>query len=116
VLGTISLTLPTGCPYDLNGDGICDGGGCMDVWRITYQNNYMSLYELDPWGTDSLIQTVYFGATTVYTACDPFRCGGTGSAWAAPTAYNSPTWPPKISARLATVVNSGRFYDPNRTC
>jgi hypothetical protein len=116
VTGNINLKLPTGCPYDTNGDGICDGGGCMDVWRITTESNFLSLYELDPWGADTLIQTVYFAPTTVYTACDPWSCRATGSTWVAPTAYDSPSWPPKADARVATVVNSGRYSDPSRTC
>lgn len=116
VLGTVYLRAQTSCPYDSNGDGICDKGGCKDIAGVTASNNYFSLYELDPICCDELVQSVYFPQTTAMLACAPRRCPAAGSAWVKPSFYDSPSWPPKVDGQVAIAVSSGTFSDPNGTC
>jgi hypothetical protein len=116
VLGTLYFDIPTDCPFDTNNDGACDSGGCRDVSNITYDTPFMSLYELDRWGTDEIVQTLYYGTLAIFPWCEPWRCSAAGSSWETPTFYDNPSWPPKVDAHLAMVLNWGSFVDRSGIC
>ena len=116
VHGTKNVDIPVRCPVDSDGDGVADQGGCKDLKTYASGVNFMSLYELDPVCCDDLIQTVYFPETVVTLTCDVFGCAPAGSDWVTPTAYDSPSSPPKVYAELATAVNWGEFLDNNGAC
>lgn len=116
VLGTYYGAVQSSCPYDSNGDGYCDSGGCRDFQGIWLGSSYMSLYELDPICCDELVQSVYFPATWAPLNCTPWGCPAAGSDWVNPNMYDSPSWPPKVSAQFAMVSNWGVFSDPYNTC
>ena len=116
VLGTYYGGVPASCPYDSDGDGYCDTGGCRDFQGIWLGSSYMSLYELDPICCDDLVQTIYFPATWIPLTCTPWGCPAVGSEWVSPNLYDSPSWPPKVSAQFAMVENWGFFSDPYDTC
>ena len=116
ILGTQSVDVPVRCPVDTNGDGTADQGGCKDVTTYSHGANFMSLYELDPTSTDELIQTIYFPPTPVALSCDVLSCPATGSQWAPPLFYQSPSSPAKVYAEMATVVNNGTFVDTSGAC
>jgi hypothetical protein len=116
VLGTYYGQVAAKCPYDSNGDGYCDSGGCRDFPGIWLESSYMSRYELDPICCDDLVQTVYFPATWVPLNCSPWGCPAAGSQWVSPNFYASPSSPPKVRAQFAMVSNSGVFLDPNNSC
>jgi hypothetical protein len=116
VLGTYYGQMPASCPRDTDGDGFCDAGGCRDYPGIRLDSSYMSLYELDPICCDELVQTVYFPATWVPLDCTPWGCAAAGSDWVSPSAYDSPSWPPKVNAQFAMVANWAVFSDPRNIC
>jgi hypothetical protein len=116
VLGTYTGQMASSCPYDTNGDGYCDAGGCKDFQGVYLQSAYMSLYELDPICCDDLVQTVYFPATWIPLSCTPWSCPAAGSQWVNPSGYDSPSSPAKIRAQFAIATNWGTFSDPNRNC
>lgn len=64
-----------------------DSGGCFDIEGVQFgsSNNYMSLYELDPWDDDEFVQTLYFpNPMYAVLACgSPDYCGG-ASGWQSP--------------------------------
>jgi uncharacterized protein (TIGR03437 family) len=110
------VDVPVRCPFDSNGDGAVDQGGCKDVKSYASGTNFMSLYELDPVCCDDLVQTVYFPDTVVDLTCDVFGCAPAGSNWVAPSAYDSPNSPVKVQAELATAVAWGEFLDNGGGC
>lgn len=114
--GTKYVDLRTTCPFDSDGDGFCDTGGCKDISSYSEMNHFMSIYELDPWDHDSLVQTLYFPPLTVSLSCDPWGCPIAGSQWAGPARYDSPLWPPKIYAEAAIAVGWGLFRDTAHVC
>jgi hypothetical protein len=116
VLGTYYGEVPASCPYDTNGDGYCDAGGCTDFPGIYLGSAYMSLYELDPICCDDLVQSVYFPATWIPLSCTPWGCPAVGSQWVNPNSYDSPSSPPKVRAQFAIVNNRGLFSDPYGNC
>jgi hypothetical protein len=116
VLGTYYGQMAASCPYDSNGDGYCDSGGCRDFQGIWLGSSYMSLYELDPVCCDDLIQTVYYPATWAPLNCSPWGCPAAGSQWVNPNLYDSPPSPPKISAQFAIASNPAVFSDPGNNC
>jgi hypothetical protein len=116
VLGTIFGQAASSCPSDTNGDGYCDAGGCRDFQGIWLESSYMSLYELDPAGSDELVQTIYFPSTWIPLTCTPFSCGAAGSEWVDSNRYDSPAWPAIVKAQFAMADNWGVFSDPNRAC
>jgi uncharacterized protein (TIGR03437 family) len=116
VLGTQTIDVPARCPFDTDGNGIADQGGCKDVTSYSHGNNFMSIYELDPLGPDELLQTLYFPPMPVSLKCDLLSCPAAGSDWLAPSFYQSPSSPAKIYAEMATVVNYGTFVDSNKVC
>jgi hypothetical protein len=113
--GTAYAHVPTSCPFDSDGDRICDTGGCKDISSYS-QTQFMSVYELDFWDHDDIVQTLYFPEVTVSLRCDVFGCPIAGSQWARPAYYDSPGWPPIIHAEAAIVVGWGLFRDPWRSC
>ncbi|MGH9631033.1 MAG: hypothetical protein ACRD7E_22215 [Bryobacteraceae bacterium] len=116
VLGTFYGAVGASCPYDTNGDGYCDSGGCKDFPGIYLESAYMSLYELDPLASDDLVQSVYFPATWIPLNCTPWSCPAAGSQWVNPNKYDSPAYPARVRSQFAMVSNWGTFSDPNRTC
>ena len=76
----------------------------------------MSLYELDPFDRDDLVQTLYFPQLTVSLACDSWGCPINGSEWVGPVAYDSPWWQARVYAEVAIVVGWGLFRDPVQVC
>jgi hypothetical protein len=116
VHGTSYLNLATTCPFDSDGDRICDTGGCSALSAYTQASHFMSLYELDTWATDDLVQTLYFPEMTVPLTCNAWGCGIAGSQWVSPAYYQNPSWPPKAYNEAAIVVGWGSFSDPNRVC
>lgn len=110
--GTKGVALAVSCPRDTNGDGICDQGGCKEIYSYSEGTNWMSLYELDPFnpllpwcGIDDHVETLYFPATAVYLSCTVGYCYGGGSPWYSPTSG----W--VTSVQLAMVVNFGVYQD-----
>ncbi|MEZ5353259.1 MAG: hypothetical protein R2762_11535 [Bryobacteraceae bacterium] len=116
VHGTVTVEIPVRCPIDSNGDGVADAGGCADLATYTHSRNFMSLYELDRFTGNDLVQTLYFPPTPVRLRCTVSGCEPAGSEWVAPEAYDSPASPPKAFAEMATVVNSGQFVAANGAC
>ena len=116
VHGTVTVDIPVRCPRDTNNDGVADEGGCRDVREHISTGNYMSLYELDPITGNDLIQTVYFPQTVMPLNCAVAGCPASGSDWVTPSGHDSPRDPAKVFAELATLVNSGTFLDPQRSC
>ena len=116
VLGTYYGEVAATCPYDSDGDGYCDTGGCTDFQGIWLGSSYMTLYELDPICCDDLVQTVYFPATWIPLNCTPWYCPAAGSEWVSPNLYDSPAWPRKVNAQSAMASNYGVFLDRYDTC
>jgi len=116
VLGTRTVNVQVGCPVDVNNDGTADEGGCADVRVYRHTPNFMSLYELDPLTGDELVQSLYFPGTPVPTTCVALSCPAAGSEWVAPNGYDNPKDRAVVYAELATVVNSGRFFDAAGVC
>jgi hypothetical protein len=112
VHGTKGFGAWVNCPQDTTGDGMCDTGGCLDVYSFGEWNNWMTLYELDPaipwpWcGKDDLVETLYFPPTVVHLTCDVSGCWAAGSSWMTPS---SGSW--ATHAEMAMVVNFGVYYD-----
>lgn len=115
VLGTQNFDVPVACPSTSNGSSF-DRGGCAEVPDYTRTDNFISLYELDPITGDELIQSLYFPAIQVPLKCTPWGCPPTGSEWANPIGWDSPSTPAKVFAEMAIVVNSGTFVDSAGAC
>jgi uncharacterized protein (TIGR03437 family) len=113
VLGTQTVDLPAACPAS-NGINF-DRGGCSEVASYSRNDNFMSMYELDPITGDELIQSVYYPSIVVPLKCNAWGCPIAGSDWANPIAWQSPS-EPKVFAEMAIVVNSGAFLDPSNVC
>jgi len=112
VHGTTGISLAVDCPHDTDGDGVCDAGGCSDVWSYSSGTNWMTVYELDDWfGGDDLVQSMYFPSLSVDLSCDVWGCDSAGGNWVAPSYYDSPSWPAKIYAQMSMVVNYGWYVD-----
>jgi hypothetical protein len=116
VHGTIGYDVWTSCPYDWNGDGACDTGGCLNMTSMGTSNNFMTLYELDKCDEDELVQSLYFPATTAYTSCSIWGCSAAGSNWVTPTFYDTPSWPPIVYSEFALIYNGAYFIDQNYYC
>lgn len=116
VHGTKYIDMPVRCPFDSNGDGIPDKGGCSDLMDYASGANFMSLYELDPVCCDQLVQTVYFPQVSVKLTCDALGCAPVASEWVSPVSWDSPVSPAKVFAEFAMIVNWGGFVNQNRTC
>ena len=116
VHGTITVDIPVRCPVDTNGDRVPDQGGCKDVQQYSSGTNFLSLYELDPVCCDELVQTVYYPQTVAPLTCDIFGCAANSSPWVDPVFWDSPAFPAKVHAQMATLVNWGAFVDDKRAC
>lgn len=116
VLGTLTVDVRVGCPVDTNNDGTPDEGGCADVRVYRSTQNFMSLYELDPFTGDELVQTLYFPGTPIPANCLALSCPAVGSEWVAPDGYDSPKDQAVVYAELATVINNGTFHDFSDVC
>lgn len=114
VLGTQTVDLPATCPVS-NGSSF-DQGGCSAVTSYARSNNYMSLYELDPFTGDELIQSVYYPGTLAALKCNAWGCPTATSDWVDPIDWDSPKEPRKVFAQMAMIVNSGTFVDTNNQC
>jgi hypothetical protein len=70
-------------PYDSNGDGQADAGGCQpyDGFQMAYANSFMDVYETDPLG-DDYVTTLTLPYMTVTLSCPDYsRCVATSSQW-----------------------------------
>jgi hypothetical protein len=105
------------CPYDIDANGTCDIGGCLDTANYTLSNNWMSLYELDhpllllP---HDLVTTLYFNDVTAYLSCDVWGCYDGSSAWEGESSQTSPV--AEVSANLAVAVINIGFSDTWGQC
>lgn len=115
VLGTQTVDIPVSCPASSDGRTF-DRGGCASVREYTRTDNFMSLYELDPVTGDELIQSLYFPALTVETGCNAWGCPAAGSPWADAVRWDSPSFPAKVFAQMAIIVNSGTFVNTGNAC
>lgn len=113
--GGYYMDLSASCPYDWDGDGQCDSGGCKDITSLSFGTNYMTIYELDPLDSDELVQTPYFPNTTVPLTCDRYGCYSNISSWVSPTSYDSPTTG-RLTTKIATNISWGAFVDPTNYC
>lgn len=111
VHGSKAVLIGVNCPRDTNGDGSCDEGGCKDLSSYGEAINYASLYEIDDWGEDDFIETIYFPATSVFLTCEPGWCASAGSPWVSPSAYDPDPYNPKTYAEMAMVVDYGVYED-----
>lgn len=116
VHGTTTVDVAVSCPADADGDGVLETGGCADVKTAGNGDNYMSLYELDPFQRDELVQTLYFPPTPVPLMCTPWNCPAAGSEWVEPIAWQSPAEPRRVWTQMAMVVNGGVFIDSGGRC
>ena len=78
--GGVQLILPAAALRDLDGDGIYESGGCavLDGQRLTLQQNFMSLYELDTPDPDDLVESLHFPDLSVALRCTPDICVALG--------------------------------------
>ena len=109
VLGTVEIWEPVGCPVDADNDGLADYGGCADIDSFEHGDNFMSVYELDPFTGDQLVQTLYYPRAPVALDCDVSGCSPNGSRWVTPSRYADPGGDALIFAELAVAVNGGVF-------
>lgn len=103
-------TIPVSCPYDWDGDGYCDSGGCQDLGGYWIGNNWMDLYELDWPDPDDFITRLTFPNVGVALSCTVWSCGFAQSSW-----YNSYQNYP-VSTQLALAVHWASFSDPANYC
>jgi hypothetical protein len=115
--GGVTLIFRYGCPYDTNGDGVCDQGGCKSLTSVSLSAGYMTLYELDSWDQDDFVQTLYFpGNLTVGLSCQPGYCyAPVYSSWVSPSSY-SPSYPVMATAQIAAKVVMADFNDNGVPC
>jgi len=75
---------------------------------FTLSQNYATLYELDPWDNDELIQSLYFPDRSVNFSgvCNVWSCQSTASPFADPISYDSPVWPPLVYAQMGISVGA----------
>lgn len=116
VLGTQTVDVAVSCPTASNRVSGFDQGGCTDVKAYSRDNNFMSLYELDPLTGDELVQSVYFPGTTVRLNCNAWGCPAAESEFVGPISWDSPKSPAKVFAEMGMIVNSGTFVDTANRC
>ncbi len=114
--GTVATDIPVNCPTDSDGDGYCDTGGCADVHQFTSSGSFMTLYELDGWDDDEVVQSLYFPAVSVPLDCTPTSCSPTKSPWVSPSRYDTLSWPALVDAKLAVKALRGWFSDRDGVC
>ncbi|HEV2853673.1 MAG TPA: carboxypeptidase regulatory-like domain-containing protein [Thermoanaerobaculia bacterium] len=76
VYGTVSYNAGVSPIQDLDGDNILDAGGCKDLdgYQIGVQQNFMTVYELDPNDSDDVINSLYFPNVWATLRCTPESC------------------------------------------
>jgi hypothetical protein len=76
VYGGGGVTVGVSPQVDYDGDGIADAGGCKDLdgYWVLVQQNFMTLYELDPRDRDDLIESLYFPDVWAPLTCTPDAC------------------------------------------
>ncbi|MEZ5365816.1 MAG: hypothetical protein R2748_26665 [Bryobacterales bacterium] len=116
VLAAQTVELPVSCPTDVDGDGIADTGGCSDLRSYAHGTNFMTIYELDPFTGNQLVQTLIFPETPVSLDCSPGSCPPTGSQWVKPIAYDDPKDRAVVDAEFAMAMNGGEFFDISNAC
>lgn len=75
--GTVWVDYVVSCPYDSNRDGICDWGGCSNIWSFSVSGQYLELWEIDDLDFDDYVGnlTVHSGCCTVSNlSCNPRSC------------------------------------------
>ena len=87
------------CPQ-FSGGGLHGGCEILDGFVLTVNDNFMTLYELDPVCCDDLVQSMVFPPTSVTLSCGVFSCTATPSPWVSPTSYNDPVWPPLVDTEI----------------
>lgn len=118
IYGGVATAFPVDCPIDLNGDHICDEGGCLRNFGLTV--NYASLYELDfPLGTEP-VTILYIDPSCCSLGIPPLcTWGGCGSA-ATSASYGvvSSTNPGTgVSAQFYVYMWAGAYFsDPTGAC
>ena len=111
-VGDIAIRYSVQCPRDTDGDGTCDTGGCSYDGRTTRVDTPdLSLYELDPWSPDTLVQIIHYPTVSVVADCpDPWGCNQTWGTWSAP-AYI----PVGVTADFL-IGHRAEFYDTDGYC
>ena len=113
--GGTSDSITVDCPYDTDGDGACDTGGCSEIGTYWVVNNFMTIYELDENDDDELVTTLYYPYyMSVSVDCDVWGCGEGRSSWASPTSSTNPAT--EVSADIVFGVSHGSFYDAWSQC
>jgi hypothetical protein len=74
--GGRTLYYGVGAPYDSDCDGVIDSGGCagLDGLTVTIGSNFMTVYELDMWETDDVVQSLYYPDVSVQLDCTRQQC------------------------------------------
>lgn len=76
VYGGMQFYVGVSPAVDTNYDGIADQGGCKDLhgYGLRWSQNYMTMYELDPWSDDDLVESLYYPDLDVILDCTPYDC------------------------------------------
>lgn len=100
------------CPVDVDYDGQLDWGGCgVGDIPFTFSNEYMSLWELDPYSPDDYVTTLtYSGSFTVQVPCDGWGCSSGASGTKSSDANSI------ASADVRFVVDGAVWDDPQGCC
>ena len=109
------------CPYDSDGDGIFESGGCKELFAGGYsiRGHRMDLYELDPASSDTLVTRLDFPTLTMSAAAagcnDVHSCGESRlGTWQGSKTYS---WiASKASAKAAIQIVYAQFSDPTSAC
>lgn len=97
-------------------DGTCDQGGCKDVYSVATSGNYMSLYELDKYACDQLVQSVYVGydpPTSLYVNanCDIYGCWPTTGQWLSVDYWEDPSDYQIVDVDMAIKITGAAYID-----
>lgn len=114
--GSGSFVQSVGCPFDTNGDGVFDTGGCLDANSISVTGNYMDLYELDKRDFDTFVTRLSFPNLSVSPQnCEWDSCPSTPvQSWHAQTGA-SPSLPGTEAKIGLAIANAHYSFDCN-TC
>lgn len=115
VHGTTILDVMVNCPEDTNSDGVCDQGGCRELYSIYNGTNWMSLYELDKLDDDELVQSLYFPYTIANLSCQAGWCTTSESPWVGVSSYQDPSGEQRVEAQMRMRVNYG-YYEDSTMC
>jgi hypothetical protein len=106
--------VPVNCPVDVDGDGACDGGGCLEVSSYTLSNNWMSLYELDHGVGDDFVTTLYFPDVVTNLNCTVWGCYNNAADWVLPWYSTNPST--GVTSQLTLAVINISFVDSYGYC